>query len=219
MSTFDDSMEANCRSAIVGRLGKWPVTNAAATSTALVYLHERGELNRVVNAALPAVKQMLQSSPEQRLDPSRVDDALLRVFRAEGMSMLASGQDSPAFKVLHERQLEEAMSKRVIDQAIKIAVDNGPRGTWPGEILVKATRQLCKESTEPGAEEITAYRIDRALEDTVINGNHGSFYWGSDSKRHLVLNPEGWGEKKGSPPTKIGSAIGDLTGVYGADSR
>ena len=138
-----EEFKTACRVAIVGRLGKWPITNAA-TPTALTYLHERGELTRVVDAAL---KQMLQSSPEQGLDPSRIDDALLRVFRAEGMGMLASGQDSPAFKVLHERELSEAISNKVIERAIRVAVDNGPQGTWPGEILVKATKQLCKESS------------------------------------------------------------------------
>lgn len=210
-----EQSDSNCRAAIVGRLGKWP-TNPA-TATALTYLHERGELTRVVNAALPAVKQMLQSSPEQGLDPSRIDETLLKVFSAENMGMLASASDSPAFKLLHERELSEAMSDRVIRRAIEVSVDNGPRGTWPGEILVKASRQLLKESTEPGAEELTPLRIDRVLEDTVIQGGFGSFYFDSTGKRHLHLNPEGWADrdKKASPPTKVGYTVGDLSGVYG----
>ena len=214
-----EEFKTACRVAIVGRLGKWPITNAA-TPTALTYLHERGELTRVVDAAL---KQMLQSSPEQGLDPSRIDDALLRVFRAEGMSMLASGQDSPAFKVLHERELSEAISNKVIERAIRVAVDNGPQGTWPtwpGEILVKATKQLCKESSEPGAEEITPYKIDRTLEDIVIKENWGAFWWDASKKRHLTLSSDEWRDrnsKKTQRPLEI--ELGDLSGVYGADSR
>jgi hypothetical protein len=164
------------------------------------------------------VKQMLQSSPKQGLDPKGIDSILLRVFSAENMRMLVSASDSPAFKVLHERELSEAMSDKVIQRAIRVAVDNGPRGTWPGEILVKASQQLCKEL---GSEEPTPYRIDRMLEDIVIEDAWGSFYWGSDGKRHLRLNPPGWKDrgKNNSPPPPTGRTLGDLSGVYGAGSR
>ncbi len=126
----------------------------------------------------------------------------------------------PADKILQERNLEEAISRKVIDRAIQVHVYNGPQGTWPGEILVKATRQLCKESSEPGAEEITRYKIDRTLEDIVINDNWGAFWWDASKKRHLTLNSDEWRDrnsKKTQRPLEI--KLGDLTGVYGADSR
>jgi hypothetical protein len=103
-----------------------------------------------------------------------------------------STQQTPAEKVLHERQLEEAMSKRVIDQAIKVAVDNGPKGTWPGLILVKATKRLCKDID---GEPVTAYKIDRILTDIVVEEGFGSFYFDGENKRHLRLNPNGYNGK------------------------
>jgi len=129
-------------------------------------------------------------------------------------------EQTPADKVLQERKLEEAISRKVIDRAIQVHVDNGPQGTWPGEILVKATKQLCKESSEPGAEEITPYKIDRTLEDIVIKDNWGAFWWDASKKRHLTLNSDEWRDrnsKKTQRPLEI--ELGDLSGVYGADSR
>jgi hypothetical protein len=167
------------------------MTNAAA-ATALVYLHERGELTRVVDAALPAVKQMLQSSPDRGLDPSGIDNILLKIFSAEHMRMLASASDSPAFKVLHERELFEEMSKRVIDRAIETRVDNGPKGTWPGGILVKATKRLCKDVD---GEPLTPFKIDRVLSDIVVEEGFGSFFFDGENKRHLRLNPNGYNGK------------------------
>jgi hypothetical protein len=208
------SSDSMMRAAIVACLGKWPLTNAA-TPTALEYLHQKGDLTRVIDAA---VKQIHQSS-SQGLDPKGIDSILLRLFSAENMRMLASASDSPAFKLAHERELSEAVSDKVIQRAIRVAVDNGPQGTWPGEILVKASQRLCKEV---GSEELTPYRIDRMLEDIVIEDAWGSFYFGSDGKRRLRLNSQEWREarmKKASPPPPTGLTLGDQTGVYGADSR
>lgn len=130
-----------------------------------------------------------------------------------------SSEQTAAEKLVQERKLEEAVSRRVVDRAIQVRVDNGPQGTWPGEILLKATRQLCKEA---GAEELTPYKIDRTLEDVVINDNWGAFWWDESKKRHLTLNPEEWRDKNrkaSRPPSKIEYTVGDLSGVYGADSR
>jgi hypothetical protein len=131
-----------------------------------------------------------------------------------------SAQETPAEKVLQGRQLEEAMSKLVIERSLRTDVDGPFPTTFPGELLLTVTRQLCKESGEAGAEELTPLRIDRALEDAVINGNWGSFYWRS-GKRHLRLNSPEWRERhaKKDSGQVLSVGVGDLSGVYGADSR
>jgi len=95
-------------------------------------------------------------------------------------------------KLLDERKLFDAMSDRVIARAIKVAVDNGPRGTWPGEILVKTTKRLCKDVD---GEPLTEYKIDRTLTDVVVGEGFGSFYFDAEGKRHLRLNPNGYNGK------------------------
>jgi hypothetical protein len=69
-------------------------------------------------------------------------------------------------------------------------------GTWPAEVIVKATKRLCREVNSlqlPGQSgEISAYKIDRTLEDIVIGDSAGAFYWDEEGKRHLRLNPPGW---------------------------
>jgi hypothetical protein len=123
-----------------------------------------------------------------------------------------SSEQSPADKLLNERKLFDAMQSKVIDRAIQIKVDNGPHGTFstlPGEVLVKATKQLCNDV---GGEELTNFKIDRTLEDIVIKDSWGSFYYDSENKRHLRLNPEGWGDrnKKTSRPPPTGFTVGPL---------
>ena len=105
---------------------------------------------------------------------------------------MSTAEQTPAEKLLHERRLFVAVESKVIDRAIRVQVDEGPRGTWPGDILIKASQRLVKEL---GSEELTPYKIDRTLEDIVIDGNFGSFYWDSSNKRHLKLNPPGWAER------------------------
>jgi hypothetical protein len=130
---------------------------------------------------------------------------------------LSTAPETPTQKLLHEGELFDAMSKKVIDRSIQVTVDNTPSdsypGTWPGEILVKATRRLCKEL---GAEELTPFKIDRTLEDIVLEDSWGSFYWDSENKRHLRLNPAGWADKDKksgnsvSSPPPTGFTVGPL---------
>jgi hypothetical protein len=105
----------------------------------------------------------------------------------------------PADKILHERELFKAMQSKVIDRAIHVSVDNGvgPMSTWPPEIILKATRQLCKEIDLRPSEDVTPFQIDRKLEDLVVQDAWGSFYWDQSNKRHLKLNPPGWAERGG----------------------
>ena len=84
------------------------------------------------------------------------------------------------------------MSKKVIERAIRVQVDNGPRGTWPGAMLVEAERRLMKDVND---EELTSYKIDRTLQDVVVQGGFGAFYFDAENKRHLRLNPNGYGGK------------------------
>lgn len=84
------------------------------------------------------------------------------------------------------------MQSKVIDRAIQVHVDNGPKGTWPGAILVKAAKRLCKDVD---GEELTSHKIDRTLTDVVIEEGFGSFYFDGENKRHLVLNPNGYNGK------------------------
>lgn len=132
---------------------------------------------------------------------------------------MTSHEQTPTEKLLHEKQLFVAMQSKVIDRAIRVQVDNVPwPGAMPGEILVKATQRLCNDV---GGEEVTPYKIDRTLEDIVIEDGLGSFYHDSENKRHLKLNPPGWAnrDKKVSRPPPNGPTVGDLTGVYGGNSR
>jgi hypothetical protein len=121
-----------------------------------------------------------------------------------------SREQTPAEKLLNERQLFVATQSKVIDRAIRVQVDNVPfPGVMPGEILVKATQRLCNDVS---GEELTPYKIDRILEDIVIEDAWGSFYWDQSNKRHLKLNPPGWADrnKKMSPPPATGYTLGPM---------
>ncbi|MGP8069878.1 MAG: hypothetical protein ACLP5V_08315 [Candidatus Bathyarchaeia archaeon] len=120
-----------------------------------------------------------------------------------------STEENSTQKILHEDELYKKVEKKVIDRAINVTVDNGPRGTWPGDILVKAAERLAKES---GTGEVTPYGIDRTLEDIVIKDGWGSFYWDTSNKRHLKLNPPGWADrnKKVSSSPGSGFTVGPL---------
>lgn len=127
---------------------------------------------------------------------------------------MSAPERTPTEKLLHERQLFDAMRDKVIDRSIRVTVDGPWPNTMPVEVLLEATRKLVRDI---GNEEVTPYTIDRMLEDTIINGNFGSFYWDQSNKRHLKLNPPGWSDKdkKVSSPPPTRSAVGDLTRVYG----
>jgi hypothetical protein len=129
---------------------------------------------------------------------------------------LTSHEQTPVDKVLHERQLSDAMRDKVIARSIRVTVDGPWPGTMPAEVLLEATRKLVRDLSN---QEVTPYTIDRMLEDVVIEDGWGSFYWDSENKRHLKLNPPGWKDqgKNNSPPQKAGYTLGDLSGVYGGD--
>lgn len=145
-----------------------------------------------------------------------------RSTRPEGGSAGSTGlstSQTQAEKLVQERKLEEAVSRKVIERSIRVHVDGPWPNTWPGEILVKATKELCKEV---GGEELTSFKIDRTLENIVIRDGWGAFWWdASNKKRHLTLNSEEWMDKnrKKTRPPSTGSAIGDLSGVYGDADR
>lgn len=96
-------------------------------------------------------------------------------------------------QVATEKAVFDAIRDKVIDRSIRIRVDNAENHVFPGEILIEASRRLCNDLKEPGAAELDTYRIDRCLEDVVIEGGWGAFYW-DQGKRHLRLNPPGWGK-------------------------
>jgi hypothetical protein len=99
MSTKDDVWkEHRCREAATLRLSKWSCDNPQ-TPNALEFLSSSGELVRVVDATIPALKQELESGLQQgldpnvvvdRLNPNVVDNALSRVIHDKMLGSLVT---------------------------------------------------------------------------------------------------------------------------------